>query len=69
MDGLVSRSGKMLSTFEFWLECKGKTLLGVVNKFIFSVQYKADTKKNMIFLVFSVALMAQKFKSLLHYRI
>ena len=26
MDGLVSRSGKMLSTFEFWLELDGKTL-------------------------------------------
>ena len=41
MDGLVSKSGKMLSTFEFWLElntrCKGKTLLGIVNKlFVFS---------------------------------
>ena len=42
MDGLVSTSGKMLSTFEFWLELntmrKGKTLLGLVNKlFVFSL--------------------------------
>ena len=27
MDRLVSRSGKTLLRFEFWLECKGKTLL------------------------------------------
>ena len=48
----------MLSTFEFWLElnrrCKGKTLPGVVKKRVFSVQYKNDTKQNMLF---SVALM------------
>ena len=37
MDRLVSRSSKMLLTFEFWLECKGKTLLGIVHKlFVFS---------------------------------
>ena len=41
MDALVSRSGKMLSTFEFWLElntrCKRKTLLALVNKlFVYS---------------------------------
>ena len=40
IDGLVSRSGKVLSTFEFWLElktgCNGKTLLCLVNKlFVF----------------------------------
>ena len=56
--GVLSRSGKMLSTFEFWLElnrrCKGKTLPGVVNKLFFSVQYKTHTKQNM---VFSVALL------------
>jgi len=67
----LSRSGKMLSTFEFWLElnrrCRGKTLPGVVNKLLFSVQYKTDTKENM---VFSVALLSgAKIQMSLHYRI
>ena len=43
----------MLSTFEFWLElktrCKGKTLLALRTNFLFSVQYKADSKQNMFF--------------------
>ena len=61
---VVSRFGKMLSTFEFY---KGKTLLGFVNKLFFSVQYKADTKQNMIF--FSICWMGAKFQISLHYRI
>ena len=29
-------------------KCKGKTLLGFVNYFLFSVQYKAVSKQNMV---------------------
>ena len=43
--GILLRSGKMLSTFEFWLElnrrCKGKTLPGGETKHFFSVQCKS----------------------------
>ena len=58
MDGLVSRSGKMLSTFEFWLECKGKTFLGIVNKlFYFQFNIKLIQSKTFSFSVFSVDLL------------
>ena len=58
----------MLSTFEFWqylnTRCKGKTLLGLSTNYLFSVQYKADTKQNM---VFSVA-KGEKIQISLHYQ-
>jgi hypothetical protein len=55
----VSRSSKMLATFEFWLECK--------TNFLFSVQYSADNKQNMIF---SVSLLnGAKIQISLHLRI
>jgi len=57
IDGLVSRSIKMLSTFEFWLElntkCKGKTLLGLVN-FLFCFQFNIKLIQSKTW--FSVAL-------------
>ena len=65
--GILSQSGKMLSTFQFWL-CKGvkaKLYRGLSTNFLFSVQYKADTKQNM---VFSVALLnGTKIQISLHY--
>ena len=59
-------------TFEFWLEqgVKVKHCWALSTNFLFSVQYKADSKQNM---VFSVALliswMGAKIQISLHYRI
>ena len=53
----------MLSTFEFWVElntrCKGWALSKF---FLFSVQYKTDTKQNKV--LSSLAEWVQKFKFL-----
>ena len=50
----------MLSTFEFWLELntkgvKVKHCWVLLTNFLFSVQYKADSKQNMVFSVLSLA--------------
>ena len=49
----MSRSAKMLLTFEFWLNwtqgVKAKHCRVLSTNFLLSVQYKTDTKQNMVF--------------------
>ena len=63
----------MLSTFEFWLElnwCNSKTFMGFVNKLFVLVQYKADSKQNIVFSVaFLISWMDAKIQISLHHQI